>query len=72
MYLQKATDAKRCYGTILNVATEFNGNRGGPYLSYDVPCMIDFMERFYAKCGVDPREVEYLEAYGCGLKVHSI
>ncbi|XP_025837114.1 fatty acid synthase-like isoform X3 [Agrilus planipennis] len=68
LYLQRATKAKRIYGTITNAKTCFNGNREGPLVAIDQPSMVKFMKDFYAETGVDPTEVHYVEAYGCGIK----
>lgn len=69
LYITKASLARRSYCTILNVLTEYNGDRDGPYLNHHGPGIAKFMNKFYSKCGVDPSEVEYLEAYGCALPV---
>lgn len=69
LYITKASLAKRNYCTILHILTEYNGVHDGPYLHHDKPGMVDFMQKFYAKCKIDPSEVEYLETYGCGLPV---
>ncbi|CAH0563662.1 unnamed protein product [Brassicogethes aeneus] len=67
-FIQKATDAKRSYCSILNVDTIFNGNREGNLTDIDVDSMADFMKEFYKDLEVKPSEVEYVEAYGTGLK----
>lgn len=72
LYITKANLAKRSYCTILNVMSEYNGNRDGPYLRHDSGSIVDFMKKFYTKSGVDPSSVEYLETYGCGLPVYTI
>lgn len=69
MYIQRACDAKRSYASVINVATCFNGYREGTLLDLDMPSMVDFMSEFYTKCGVDPRDVPFVEAYGSGQKV---
>lgn len=68
-YLQRATKARRIYASILNVATQYTGNRAGSYLDVDVPCMVDFLDEFFKKSNVKPNDVEYLETYGSGVKV---
>lgn len=70
LYIQKATDAKRSYASIVNVATMFNGNREGNLLTLDVPSMVNFMKDFYKNINVKPEDVEYVEAYGCAHKVN--
>lgn len=68
LYIQKASDARRSYASIVNVATQFNGNRNGRILDLDVDCLTDFLGDFYAGCDVDPKDVEYVETYGSGQK----
>ncbi|KAJ8961709.1 hypothetical protein NQ318_021309 [Aromia moschata] len=68
MYIQKASEARRCYASVLNVATRFDGNREGDFCTIDVPNMVEFLEDFYQETPVKPEEVEFVEAYGCALK----
>lgn len=69
LYLQRACDAKRVYATVVNAATMFNGYREGTLLDLDLPSMVDFMNDFYKKAGVDPSVVPFVEAYGSAQKV---
>lgn len=71
LYLQRACDAKRIYATVVNAATMFNGYREGTLLDLDLPSMVDFMDNFYKKAGVNPDIVPFVEAYGSGQKVHT-
>ncbi|KAJ8980787.1 hypothetical protein NQ317_004788 [Molorchus minor] len=68
MYIQKASDARRCYSTVLNATTRFDGNREGDLLTINVPNMVEFLEEFYEKLPVKPEEVQFVEAYGCAQK----
>ncbi|KAJ8967373.1 hypothetical protein NQ314_002933 [Rhamnusium bicolor] len=68
MYIQKASEARRSYASVLNVATTFDGNREGNLLNMDVSNMVEFLEEFYEKIPVKPEEVDFVETYGCALK----
>lgn len=69
LYIQKACDAKRSYGSIVHVDTRFYGNTEKQLLKIDEDIMVEFLEDFYQVCSVSPNEIGYLETYGCGLKV---
>lgn len=69
LFVQRACDAKRKYASVLNVSTCFNGNRDGTLLDLDLPSMVEFISEFYSKTDVDPKEVQFVEAYGSGQKV---
>ncbi|RZB84952.1 fatty acid synthase, partial [Asbolus verrucosus] len=68
LYIQRASEARRCYATIVNCATQFDGNREGTLIDIDANNMAEFINDFYEECKVDPNEVEFVEAYGCALK----
>ncbi|CAG2055327.1 unnamed protein product, partial [Timema podura] len=68
LYLQKARDAKRIYATVVHSDKEFFGDRkAGLVRPLDDP-LISLLSRFYDKCGIDPSEIAFLEANGCGVK----
>lgn len=69
MYIQKASDARRSYASIVNVATQFDGNREGTLLDIDANNMAEFITDFYKDTNVDPKDVEFVETYGSALKV---
>lgn len=71
MYIQRSSEARRSYASVLRAATQFDGNREGDLLTIDPDNMAEFLEEFYQKCTVKPEEVDLLEAYGCALKVTS-
>ena len=71
MYLQKSSEARRHYATVVNVATQFDGDREGTLLDIDANNMAEFISDFYKQTDVDPNEVEFVEAYGSALKVRS-
>ncbi|XP_066247499.1 fatty acid synthase-like [Euwallacea similis] len=67
-YLQKASEARRSYASIVNVATMFDGNHEGNIQNLSVPNMVEFMNKFYEDLPVKPEDVEFVETYGCGYK----
>lgn len=72
MLLQKGSEAKRSYGTLLGVkSTQFGDHRGHiiEHVGSDFKkCLLDA----YEEADVDPATVEFVEAYGCGIKVNNI
>ncbi|EEZ97866.2 fatty acid synthase [Tribolium castaneum] len=68
LYIQRASDAKRSYASIVNVATQFDGNREGTLLDIDSNNMAEFISDFYKDIDVDPKDVEFVETYGSALK----
>ncbi|XP_057655807.1 fatty acid synthase-like [Diorhabda carinulata] len=68
LYIQRSTDARRQYASVVNVATRFDGTTSDKFLSIDEDNMVKFLEEFYEKCEVKSNDVEFVEAYGCGLK----
>lgn len=72
MYIQRASEARRSYASIMHVATRFDGNREGDLLTMDTNNMVDFLEDFYRESPVKAEQIEFVEAYGCGLKVMRI
>lgn len=69
MYIQRSSEAKRSYATVLKAATQFDGNRKGDLLTIDADNMAEFLEEFYQNSIVKPEEVDFVETYGCALKV---
>lgn len=69
MYIQRACTAKRVYATIVHSATIYDGVRDSPLLAIEESGMTEFLDKFYGDCKVDPNEVEYVEAFGCAIKV---
>lgn len=69
LYIQKASEAKRSYASIVNVATMFDGNHEGNIQNLSVPNMVDFMKKFYQDLPVRPEDIEFVETYGCAHKV---
>ncbi|GJQ69352.1 hypothetical protein Trydic_g6479 [Trypoxylus dichotomus] len=68
MYLQKAGAANRIYASIVHAATIYDGARDSPLLGIEEAGMTEFIDKFYQDCKVDPGDIEYVEAFGCGIK----
>nr|CAD7411764.1 unnamed protein product [Timema poppensis] len=68
LYLQKARDAKRIYATVVHSDKEFFGDRKAGLVRPLDDHLISLLTRFYDKCGIDPSEIVFLEANGCGVK----
>lgn len=68
-FVQRAQEAKRSYANIVHVATRFDGQREGKLTEIDVDNLTEFLDDFYEDAKVDPRDVEFVEAYGAAIKV---
>ena len=68
MYLQKAKDAKRIYGTFVHAKTNCDGFKemGITFPSSDVQTIL--LQEFYEECGVNPNDIDFVEAHGTGTK----
>lgn len=53
----------------MHVDTKFDGTSGDELLTINKDNMISFMQEFYSKCPVEPDEIDYVETYGCAIKV---
>lgn len=69
MLLQKASDAKRSYGTLLNVNSVQFGDNHRHMTEYNEIHFKSLLLDCYKKANIDPATVEYVEAYGSGIKV---
>ncbi|PSN47327.1 hypothetical protein C0J52_04406 [Blattella germanica] len=68
MFLQRARDARRIYATVVNAEFDAFGNRDIGYTTpYGAP-LANLMKHFYDSCGIDPNDIDYLEAEGLGTK----
>ncbi|XP_046659342.1 fatty acid synthase isoform X2 [Homalodisca vitripennis] len=69
VYLQKASDAKRVYATIVNAKTNTDGYKSQG-ITFPIGAMQNRLIReVYDECGVNPHDVVYVEAHGTGTKV---
>uniref|UniRef100_A0A224X4N0 Fatty acid synthase n=1 Tax=Panstrongylus lignarius TaxID=156445 RepID=A0A224X4N0_9HEMI len=67
--LQKVSNAKRVYATVINTGTNTDGNKeqGITFPSGNV--QKDLISSVFKNAGINPAEVVYLEAHGTGTKV---
>lgn len=69
MLLQKSTEAKRSYGTLLNVTSIF-GETDNILHNYSKNIYKEVLLNAYKAAGVDPAKVAYVEGEGIGIKVY--
>lgn len=69
MLLQKASDAKRSYGTLLNVQSVQFGDHQGHILEHVGTHFKSLLVNSYKEANIDPATVEFIEANGSGIKV---
>uniref|UniRef100_A0A2H8TE21 Fatty acid synthase n=1 Tax=Melanaphis sacchari TaxID=742174 RepID=A0A2H8TE21_9HEMI len=68
-YLQRASEAKRSYGTLLNVKSMHFGNHSGHLLNHDGKHFKSLLLDSYKEANIDPATVDFIEAHGSGIKV---
>eukprot|EP00102_Acyrthosiphon_pisum_P019878 XP_016657088.1 PREDICTED: fatty acid synthase-like [Acyrthosiphon pisum] len=68
LYLQKASEAKRSYGTLLNVKSMQFGNHDGTLTEHDGNHFKSLLLDSYKEADIDPATVDFIEAYGSGIK----
>ncbi|XP_060835401.1 fatty acid synthase-like [Rhopalosiphum padi] len=68
LYLQKASEAKRSYGTLLNVKSMQFGNHIENITEYDGNHFKSLLLDSYKEANIDPATVDFIEAYGSGIK----
>lgn len=66
--LQKSTEAKRSYGTVLNV-TGVCGETNNSLFQYSKSLYKDTLINAYKEIRVDPTKVGFIEGEGIGIKV---
>jgi len=69
MYLQKASEAKRSYGTLLSVRSIQFGDHEGHITEHNGKNLKSLLLDSYELANIDPASVEFIEAYGSGIKV---
>ncbi|KAF0755952.1 fatty acid synthase-like isoform X1 [Aphis craccivora] len=67
-YLQKASEAKRSYGTLVNVKSVQFGNHLGNITEYNENHFKSLLLDSYKEANIDPASIDYIEAYGSGIK----
>lgn len=69
LYLQKSSNAKRVYATVVNSKTNTDGNKVQG-ITYPSGAMQNkLMREVYQEVGINPADVAYVEAHGTGTKV---
>ncbi|CAI6347084.1 unnamed protein product [Macrosiphum euphorbiae] len=68
LYLQKASEAKRSYGTLLNVKSMQYGNHDRTLTEHDGNYFKSLLLDSYKEADIDPATVDFIEAYGSGIK----
>ena len=66
MLLQKKCDAKRVYATVLNARTNNDGFKPEGITFPSMSAQKQLMKETYAEAGVDPHQIEYMEAHMTG------
>lgn len=69
MYLQKSSEAKRSYGTLLSVRSVQFGDHEGHITEHNSINFKSLLLDSYEEANIDPASIEYIEAYGAGIKV---
>lgn len=69
MFLQRAIDAKRSYGALLNVKSVQFGDHRGHVTEHAKNHFKSLLLDTYKEVNIDPATVEFIEAYGSGIKV---
>lgn len=68
-FLQKASDARRIYSSILNVRTNTDGSKEQGITFPDGKMQNRLIQETYNEIGLNPADVVYVEAHGTGTKV---
>ncbi len=69
LFLQKKSNAKRIYATVLHSRTNIDGHKNMGMLFPSSDAQRDLMIKTYKEANVDPLDVTYFEAHGTGTKV---
>lgn len=69
IFLQKARDARRVYASVVHIKTNEDGYKSEDVTSSDGKIQNQLMREVYMECGVDPKDVSYVEAHGIGAAI---
>ncbi|XP_011864122.1 PREDICTED: fatty acid synthase-like, partial [Vollenhovia emeryi] len=69
IYLQKATDARRMYATVVHTKTNTDGYKSEGVTYPNRHMQNRLMREIYSEAGINPLDVSYIEAHGTGTKV---
>ncbi|XP_072160640.1 fatty acid synthase-like [Bemisia tabaci] len=68
-FLQRESDARRNWATVVGADHKFFGQKQGSILAFDGRPAKEMLRQLYSRCQVDPASVCYIEADGSGVKV---
>lgn len=71
MFLQKKSEAKRSYGTLLNIKTWQFGDHHNHITSNEGEHFKSLLNDCYNEVKIDPSSIEFVEANGSGIKVYN-
>lgn len=71
IYLQKSSDAKRVYATVVNAKTNTDGAKEQGITFPSGACQKKLIQQVYEEANVNPADVAYVEAHGTGTKVRT-
>ncbi|XP_025265005.1 fatty acid synthase-like [Camponotus floridanus] len=68
IYLQKMTDARRVYATVMNTMINTDGYKpeGIMYPNGDIQYLM--LQKIYNEVNIDPKDIVYVEAHGSGTR----
>ncbi|XP_025270792.1 fatty acid synthase-like [Camponotus floridanus] len=68
IYLQKMTDARRVYATVMNTTINADGYKpeGIMYPNGDIQYLM--LQKIYNEVNIDPKDIVYVEAHGSGTR----
>lgn len=69
VFLQKAKDAKRIYGTLVHAKTNCDGYKEEGITFPSSKMQRQLLEEFYDECGISPSCIKYIETHGTGTKI---
>lgn len=69
MLLQRASEAKRSYATLLSVKSMQFGEHEQHIINHNSHQLKSLLSNSYKEANIDPATVEFVEANGSGLKV---
>lgn len=72
VFLQKASDAKRIYASVVNAKTNTDGAKEQGITFPSGAIQKRLIMETYAEVNVNPADVTYVEAHGTGTKVTTL
>ncbi|KMQ82768.1 fatty acid synthase, partial [Lasius niger] len=68
IYLQKATNARRIYATVINTAINTDGYKSKDIINPSSDMQYLMLREIYSEAGINPEDVDYVEAHGTGTQ----